>query len=472
MSPPTPKSLRTIREDMNQIYSVPNNEKNRRITMKEQEDLDHLLKEMIEELETNPRSNNMTYGSMRRPFNHHLLNTSSPLNSPATADRTGHQLQSERQQTPPALPNKTVIAGRSLSSGHRQDSPVYNTINRSPGAQVVPDNNNDASFQRNGYKTRSFSHSPAPKAKPVILYTANPYMPLASPKSSRSTPVSIEEVYASPASAGGTMHRLVHQQQLPQPTRLVVTSGRSVGVPRSNFTPSSPSSASHHQHQHHPVFSSTPHPHAHHPQAYEQTPTTGPPTPARNHQALQQHQHILSSPSSPTNDRASRGVSRSITLTPTPLSPNSVKSSGHQHHPLQQQQRSLSSPSKSMAINNNNTSPYTPASLLGVNVKTTRIVPGAKIGDQDGQNRTGVYASAYGKEKPLTRDERQELDDLINGMMEEIKHFPDYSSVHRRPGPQRSQSYSTPRTAGPVIETVSYHPGSGGSGSRGHEGCL
>ena len=464
MTPVTPKSPRFTRKEGNEIYAVPNNEKNRRITVKEQEELDHLLKEMIEELESNPMQRGNFYGTIRQPFN--LMATPSPpvsgvkshqLTSPSShvpvAGVTGN-VPVTMQPTPPPSHSKTTA--RSIST---HNYPLYNSINNN--------NNNDANFQRNVYKTRSFSHSPAPKAKPVILYTANPYMPLASPKSSRSTPVSIEEVYASGA------HR---------PAALTHMAKSNGITPRS----------SQQQQQHE------------YPRSYNNmstiatTTTSGPPTPVRNHQPLHHasesqqrapdphHQHhFFSSPSSPTTmDRGSRGVSRSITLTPTPQSPSVIRGNNSSSNMMQQampSQKAAPLVASPVSQDQHPNQMYTPSSLTGVNFRgTTRIIPGAKIGDQENQNRTGVYASAYGKEKPLSRDERQELDDLINVMMEEIKHFPDYSSVRRsattsfHPHPtQRSHSYtsggnssrSNAATGGqPVIESVSYQPGSGGAG--------
>lgn len=453
MTPVTPKTMQHPGSEVNEIYSVPNNEKNRRITVREQEELDHLLKEMIEELESNPTQRGNLYGTIRRPLN--LISSSiATVKSPSQLDSPSSNpapvmtnVPTPILPTPPSSDSKQPAAGRSISS---HNYPIYNSVNNN--------NNNDSNFQRNTYKTRSFSHSPAPKAKPVILYTANPYMPLASPKSSRSTPVSIEEVYA-----GGVHH----------PRPMAVSH-----VPRSNGA--APTGQVQQQQEY---------PRSYNNMSTITTTTSGPPTPARNQQQLHHQpvhqQHTFSSPSSPTMmDRGSRGVSRSITLTPTPQSPNVIRGNlmQQQHHQQTMQpspKQSTVAPARvSSPVSQDHQSMYTPSSLTGVNFKgTTRIIPGAKIGDQDHQNRTGVYASAYGKDKPLTRDERQELDDLINGMMEEIKHFPDYSSVRRSATTssfhptQRSHSYTSGNnnrpngmTGGPVIESVSYHPGSGGAG--------
>lgn len=486
ITPLTPQTPRHMGQDVNEIYSVPNNEKNRRITMREQEELDHLLKEMIHELESNPtqsRSSNY-YSTTRRPQN--LIATPSPIRSVPTQIET-HVVPNSKQTTgypgsasevrmnvpSPILPtppnsnpnsNSKLTTGRSISSHY----PIYNSH--------AENNNDPGSFQRNTYKSRSFSHSPAPKPKPVILYTANPYMPLASPKSNRSTPVSIEEVYA------GGIHR---------PAAAAAVSGshhhQSLGSNNASFTRPQ-------QQQH--EFPRNPY------SNMSTTGTTGPPTPARNQLHQQQstpvyqthphhphvsspsHAHVLSSPSSPTTmDRGSRGVSRSITLTPTPITspPHNIRNGNMQTMPSSPKQAPAAA---AAAVNHlhqqqhqaqNHNQIYTPSSLTGVNFKgTTRIVPGAKIGDQENEKRTGVYASSYAKEKPLSRDERQELDDLINGMMEEIKYFPDYSTVRRSATmnfhpTQRSHSYTSGHTsaggrAEPVIASVNYVPGSGGAG--------
>lgn len=82
--------------------------------------------------------------------------------------------------------------------------------------------------------------------------------------------------------------------------------------------------------------------------------------------------------------------------------------------------------------------------------KGTRILPGAKIGDQDDENRTGVYASTLGR-KTLSRNEREELDELINTILDEVKFFPDVGTVKRQggrpngPGYQRSASFASSR---------------------------
>lgn len=122
-------------------------------------------------------------------------------------------------------------------------------------------------------------------------------------------------------------------------------------------------------------------------------------------------------PSSPSVfDGDSRGMSiRSVTLTPTPVRPLYAT----QHSLVTSTPKQIvvtDTSTKNIGQSNNNS------------FKGTHIIPGAKIGDQDAMNRVGVYASTLGKKK-LSSNERQELDDLINVMMEEVRNFPDYSST-------------------------------------------
>lgn len=137
-------------------------------------------------------------------------------------------------------------------------------------------------------------------------------------------------------------------------------------------------------------------------------------------------------PSSPSVcDRESRGMSvRSVTLTPTPV------------RPLFATQHSLvTSTPKPVIVTDAPASPLGPPSQAIPGFKGTHVVPGAKIGDQEAANRVGVYASTLGK-KNLSSQERQELDDLINVMMEEVRNFPDYSTTSRKSASGRSQSTS------------------------------
>ena len=168
----------------------------------------------------------------------------------------------------------------------------------------------------------------------------------------------------------------------------------------------------------------------------------------------------LSSPSSPV-DRASRGVSRSVTLTPTTMITQTKPLSAQVATLRRLKDHSPSSQPKPLVVSSVSPSRVTPFSSGPPAFKGTNVVPGARIGDQEEAKRVGIYASTVGK-KSVARNEREELDDMINMLLDETRRFPDTSTVRRAnshgrtgttPVPhsvQRSQSQSS-CVSGPTI---------------------
>lgn len=278
-----------------------------------------------------------------------------------------------------------------------------------------PNNNNiypdQPQFTRGVFKSRSFSHSPAARSKPLLLQHFNGnVMPVSSTKF---PDVNFTE--------GGSQdshlrqHLPIDHQETEQATDAFKTNqeasrrtptvfsvgGTGVFSPLggNQSSPTTPSSS----------FS-----------------VTSPPV------IQLQPQLNLSSRSSPV-DRTSRGVSRSVTLTPTTMTNTATNKpfSAQVATFKRLKDHSPSSQAKPLVVSSVSPSRVTPfASGPPLSFKGTSVVPGGQIDLSDEANRVGVYASTLGKKK-LSRNERDELDELINVMLDEVRHFPDSTSIRR-----------------------------------------
>ena len=288
--------------------------------------------------------------------------------------------------------------------GGTMSSTVYHPNNNN----IYPD---QPQFTRGVLKSRSFSHSPAARSKPLILQHFN----------SNVMPVSSSKFPDVNLTSGGSQdshrrqHLSINHEETEQATDAFKTNQEasrgtptvfSVGVTGA-FSPlggnqSSPTTPS-------STFS-----------------VTSPPV------IQLQPQLNLSSRSSPV-DRTSRGVSRSVTLTPTTMTNTMTnKPISAQIATLKRlKDHSPSSQAKPLVVSSVSPSRVTPfASGPSPSFKGTSVVPGGQIDLSDEANRVGVYASTLGKKK-LSRNEREELDDLINVMLDEVRHFPDAASIRR-----------------------------------------
>lgn len=387
------------------LYSSPSMERKRMITRKEQEDLDKLLKDMIEELETFPETSTYTSTTYRTPqqqlLNHHNNNNSRFQRNTSQTRSFSH---SPSVRSPPAIISynrttdqscrSTPLSGQDVTDSSPQTAQQYN-FNQSHhplSSQLIP----QQSQQRQQVSTQavvhnhSHHHHQAPSSvtsvssnqgtmKGVggggITSAGQPYSNIYGTKS---VPGQSEYTYGQvkpppplklmyqPANAS-----LMYHQSSREPTAYTTT-GHSDEHDFIGYTRSTPcSGGGSGQQQTFPVM------------------PVGPP-------------HITKQHDIPSYSPApSRSSAKSVTLTPTP---------------------------KPVTLQQSDNVPRSISADRNLRLSTTRVIPGAKI-DLEDHDRSGVYASVLGK-KSLSRCEREELDELVNVMMEEVKNFPDYT-----PGP-------------------------------------
>jgi hypothetical protein len=269
----------------------------------------------------------------------------------------------------------------------------------------LSNNNNiyESPFTRGSYKTRSFSHSPAARNKPLILQHVN--------RSLNTTvdhpTTSQDEPHFSPS--------INHVESGISVTEPSLSGVRlTAGIPSSHSSPPTPSSS------------------------VTVDPTTS------SFRAMQLQPTNLSTPSSPI-DRASRGVSRSVTLTPTTMTTQTKPLSAQVATLRRLKDHSPSSQAKPLVVSSVSPSRATPFSSGPPAFRGTNIVPGAKIGDQEEAKRVGIYASTLGK-RGVARNEREELDDMINMLLDETRRFPDNSTVRRAQSNGRNGSTPVPHS--------------------------
>lgn len=418
------RQLQSRRPEEENLYSSPSMERKRMITRKEQEELDKLLKDMIEELETFPEYSTTTYRTqLQQPSAINHNNTSRFQRNTSQTRSFSH---SPSVRSPAAIISYNSTLGQSSRStpltADVTDSPqissstsTQHTFNQSHHPLSLQPLYSQPQSQQNRQKVTQatiHNHTSHPQHNQTPSITTS----ISSSRGTTST-MKGEGGVGGITSAGQPYCNIYGSKSIPGQSEYTYGQVKPPPPLQLKYQPANATLYHHHAHHNHPSSSSptystiTGHNDDHDYIGYTRsTPCCagGGQQPGNQTYSTIQRQQQPTIPVMPVappyitkqhdipsySPAPSRSSAKSVTLTPAPK-------------PVTLQQTTTGT--------SRSTSP----------IRTTRVIPGAKI-DLEDHDRSGVYASVLGK-KSLSRNEREELDELVNVMMEEVRNFPDYT---------------------------------------------
>lgn len=390
------------REEEN-LYSTPSMERKKSITRREQEDLDKLLKDMIEELESFPEYSSYGNNHNNNYNRNNIHNSRFQRNTSQT--RSFSHSPSLRTQVPGII---------SYNSGTGQSSPLDPS---SPGAI----NHHNLSQSHHPLQSRHFPTSKVSTTQAVVHHPQS-----SAPSTITSVTNSGRMRESSPFKSGsgvtstGQPYKNLYGRRSGQEGEVEYTYGQ-VKPPPPLQLKYQPSGASFHHHST-PTTEYTLEGHHDEDDFIGYTKTT--PCSGSGQSSLPvmpigvpHKQHDVPSYSPAPSRSSAKSVTLTPTLKPVTLSSDPRSSSADRIRTISAD-RNPTNPT--ISADRNLTNP----TISADRIRSTHVLPGAVI-DLEDHDRSGVYASVLGK-KSLSRSEREELDELVQVMMEEVRNFPDY----------------------------------------------